>query len=229
MNNFKRFMYNYWKIILLVIVCLGFLSGVIYYYYFYDEKKEEVPNEEVLVSLPEEIVEEPEEEPINYLYVDIKGEVVSPGIYKMEEGQRVIDAINIAGGLTEYADTKVNNLSMKLFDEMVIIIYSKDEIINFTKTKENEKNEETSCMESEGISNDSCIKIDTEDASKTKVNINTGTKEEFQTISGIGETKAESIIAYRESLGNFSSLEDIKNVPGIGDALYEKIKDFLTM
>ena len=139
-------------------------------------------------------------------YVDIKGEVKDPGVYKLKEGSRVIDAINASGGLKENANTYSVNLSKKITDEMVIIVPSNSENTN--------------------VSNNT-ITQNTKNSSL--VNINTATTKELLSITGIGESKASNIVKYREENGNFSSIEDIKNVSGIGDSLFEKIKKYITV
>lgn len=160
--------------------------------------------------------------------VDIKGEVLTPGIYSLDSNKRVIDVIEMSGGLTENADTSVINLSKKIKDEMVIIIYSKSEVKEFEKTKEIEFQIQEKCIQKDenSLKNDACISTD----SKTngKISINTGTKEELMTLSGIGESKAQDIIKYREENGPFKTIEDIKNVSGIGDSLFAKIKENIT-
>src|SRR5699024_3292386 len=93
----------------------------------------------------DEKIEEEEYEDI-YYQVDIKGEVNTPGIYTVKKDSRVIDVIRLAGDLTENADTSVLNLSKKVTDEMAIIIYSYDEVANFTLTKEKEKQEQEACL-----------------------------------------------------------------------------------
>ena len=135
-----------------------------------------------------------------------KGEVKDPGVYKLKEGSRVIDAINASGGLKENANTYSVNLSKKITDEMVIIVPSNSENTN--------------------ISNNT-ITQNTKNSSL--VNINTATTKELSSITGIGESKASNIVKYREENGNFSSIEDIKNVSGIGDSLFEKIKKYITV
>ena len=173
---------------------------------------------------------QPEKEIEEYM-VDIKGEVVIPGIYKLKKSSRVIDVIEKAGGLTQNADTTVINLSKKITDEMVIIIYSKQEVKNWIKTKEQEDYLEEKCKISEEgkVENDACLEDEKEETTfQAKVNINTATKEELMTLSGIGESKAEEIITYRKSTP-FKTIEDLKNVSGIGDATYEQIKNYITV
>ena len=169
---------------------------------------------------------------ISYYAVEIKGEVKKPGVYSIEKGKRVIDVVKKAGGLTKKANTKANNLSLKVKDEMVITIYNDEEIMDYEKTKEEEKIINEKCN-SDIVRNDSCTDIESDFSSNDNnnenklISINTASKEELMTISGIGESKAIAIIKYREE-NKFEKIEDIKNVSGIGDALYEKIKDFIT-
>lgn len=222
------FHYRYRKQIILgislIIVLATTISSIIYFY----EPKKEKKIEKVAV---EKIKKETKKEDTEKLYmVDIKGEVISPGIYELPSTSRVIDVINKAGGLTDIADTSVINLSKKIEDEMVIIIYSEYEVNNWLKTKQEEDYLQEKCQNSEDskIENDACINDDVIENNETIININTATKEELMTLSGIGETKALAIISYREKTP-FTSIEDIKNVSGIGDSTYNEIKDHITV
>ena len=167
-----------------------------------------------------------------YFKVDIKGQVNNPGIYSLKEGSRVIDVIEASGGLTENANTTVINLSKKIEDEMVIIIYSNEEVNNFAKTKEVEKQVIENCIKKDenSLQNDACINQSNEQSNTDNnlININTATQEELMTLSGIGESKAKDIITYRTE-NAFTSIEDIKNVPGIGESLFAKIKENITV
>lgn len=174
------------------------------------------------------------EDAIKYITVDIKGEVKSPGVYKIEEGKRVVDAINASGGLTKKAVTKYINLSKVLKDEDVIIINNISELKkiedkkNIEEIKINNKSN-ISVKESDVITNDKSDIVKESDSNKnTIVNINTCTLEELLSINGIGESKAKSIMEYRENVGLFTSKEDIMKVSGIGNSLYDKIKDYIT-
>ena len=178
--------------------------------------------------------------------VDIKGQVVNPGVYELEENSRVIDVINLAGGLTDIANTSLINLSKKIEDSMVIIIYSNDEVLN-SNVKEIEtvfKIVEKECV-CPNIKNDSCINTELDDSSNTNndtnndtnnteiennkiININTASKEELMELPSIGEAKAEAIIEYRKD-NKFTTIEDIKNVSGIGESLFEKIKEYISV
>ena len=222
------FHYRYRKQIILgislIIVLATTISSIIYFY----EPKKEKKIEKVAV---EKIKKETKKEDTEKLYmVDIKGEVISPGIYELPSTSRVIDVINKAGGLTDIADTSVINLSKKIEDEMVIIIYSEYEVNNWLKTKQEEEYLQEKCQNSEEskIENDACISDNAIENNETLININTATKEELMTLSGIGETKALAIISYREKTP-FTSIKDIKNVSGIGDSTYNEIKDYITV
>lgn len=213
-------------IAIVLMIVLG-LSGTIYFYEpkkkktISSIKKEEIKEEEKEVKEPKEIE----------FMVDVKGEVITPGIYNLSSTSRIIDAINKAGGLTDDADTTVINLSKKIEDEMVIIIYSKDEVKNWLETKEEEAYLQEKCLEPrEGqAENNACIEDTKEQVEQTgQININTATKEELMTLNGIGEAKADAIISYREQTP-FTKIEDIKNVSGIGDSIYEEIKDKITV
>jgi len=173
------------------------------------------------------------EETKNITYnVDIKGAVKNPGVYKIPSDLTVNDAIILAGGLTKEADTSVTNLAKKVTDEMVIIIYTKNEVKNSNIVDTVIKVVEKECI-CPNIQNDGCLNTEIKDnisnnENNSLVNINTASVEELQIISGIGESKAKSIVEYRKNNGLFKSIEDIKNVEGIGDKLYETIKVYIT-
>ena len=136
------------------------------------------------------------------IMVDICGEVVNPMVVSLEEGSRVEDAIKAAGGVTDNADLTQINRAAFLVDGDKIIIPS----INFE----------------DGSSSDG---VSTNSISDGKININTAGSEELQNLDGVGPVTAEKIIEYRESNGMFKTIEDIKNVSGIGDKTFEKFKD----
>lgn len=180
------------------------------------------------------------------VFVDIKGAIVRPGVYELEKEKRVIDVVSMAGGLSDEADTTLINLAKKIEDEMVVIIYTKEQITEAKKKDLLSTTIKDSCV-CPKIENDACLnnnnssnkssssskstnKSSKETATSTdKININTASLDELQKISGIGESKAQAIIKYREENGNFNKIDDIMNVSGIGDALYEKIKDNITV
>ena len=144
----------------------------------------------------------------------------------------MIDVINVAGGLTNDADTSVINLAKKITDEMVIIIYTKEEVKKSNIVDTVIKIVEKECV-CPNIQNDGCLNNEINDTITNNddvklVNINTATIEELKTINGIGDSKAKNIIEYRNENGNFKSIDDLKNVDGIGDTLYETIKIYIT-
>ena len=177
---------------------------------------------------------------VDKIKVDIKGYIKTPGVYEMDSNSRVIDVINKAGGLKEEANTEYINLSKKIVDEMIIIIYSNNDIEKFKETEKEiiyieyecvcPYNKNDACINEEDIVNTNGVKTNKKEETSTEikdelVSINTGTLDELMTLSGIGESKAQAIIEYREKNGKFEKLEDIMNVSGIGESAYSKIKD----
>ena len=135
------------------------------------------------------------------IFVDVKGAVKHPGVFETTKDKRVKDLIEEAGGLLDDADTSTLNLSQKVKDQMVIYVL-----------KHGEKPKQISDSGSSSSNTD-------------VININTANKEQLMKISGVGKTKAEAIISYREKNGDFKKKEDITKVRGIGKATFEKIKD----
>jgi competence protein ComEA len=149
------------------------------------------------------------------MYVDVKGAVKRPGIYKVEEGDRIIDAIGLAGGLSEKADEKQLNFAQKLHDEMVVYVPQKGEEIGelpFASHQAGANANQAGALQGSG-----------------KVNINNANADELQTLPGIGPAKAQAIIDYRQQQGPFRQVEDLKNVSGIGDKTFEKLKESVTV
>ncbi|MCY7784006.1 MULTISPECIES: helix-hairpin-helix domain-containing protein [unclassified Bacillus (in: firmicutes)] len=143
------------------------------------------------------------------IVIDIKGAVKHPGVYEMRTGDRVSQAIEKAGGTSEQADDMQVNLAELLQDGTVVYIPK--------------KGEESAVSQGTG----GAVKSD--GGKGSLVNINTATLEELQGISGVGPSKAEAIIAYREENGRFQTIEDITKVSGIGEKSFEKIKSSITV
>lgn len=164
------------------------------------------------------------------VYVDIKGAVKKPGVYKINSDKKIIDVITIAGGLMENANTDNINLSKKVTDEMVIIIYTDEEVKNSNIVDTVIKVIDKECV-CPNIQNDGCINTEINDSITNVnniININTATLEELMSINGLGGAKAKAIIKYREENGYFKIIDDLLNVSGIGEALFEKIKEYIT-
>lgn len=199
-----------------IVVAVLTLVVVAIYLVITQKSSNVVVAEEVDSKVKEEIKDTSES-----VYVDIKGSVKKPGVYKVDKTSIVNDVIKLAGGFTKNAYTKNINLSKHVSDEMVIYVFNKKD---FTTTTE--KNE-VSCS-TEVINYDNCITTTKEATKSNIVNINTASKEELMSISGIGASKADLIIAYRLE-HKFSKIEDIMNVSGIGESLFEKIKKYITV
>ena len=146
--------------------------------------------------------------------VEIKGEVKKPDVYYLDEGSIVKDIIQQAGGLTEKADITAVNQAKKLVNNECIVINNKDQVNANVISKDINKEVSVSAVASEADS---------------VININTASKDELDKIPGIGAVTAEKIIEYREKNNGFKNIEDIKKVDRIGDKLFEKIKDKISV
>lgn len=148
-----------------------------------------------------------EEESAASIYVHVTGAVVNPGMYELSQGSRVQDAITAAGGFSEDAFDQSINLARELTDgEQIVVGSTADQ--STTTTESGTQSAATATGE---------------------VNINLADAETLMTLDGIGEATAAKIIAYRDANGSFATIEEIKEVPGIGDKKYEAIKDSITV
>ncbi len=217
-NKFNNF--DYKKLIIPTIILLIYVAGFTYLYNLIDYKK--IDNKKEALKIEEETIKS------SQIYVDVKGYVNKPGVYKLDSNSRVIDAIKTSGGLKKDANTRFINLSKVLNDGDVIVIYSNSEIKK--AKKQDVIYVETPCV-CEEVKNDACYKDNSlNETNKTnKININNASLEELKTLSGIGEAKAKSIIEYRTKNGNFKSIEDLLNVSGISETIYAKIKENITV
>ena len=212
-------LFNIRNIILIILALFCILSS----FYLYGRNKSKVFKDEYMKNIfveendtEEEVIEEDSIETFgenvvnnttNKIIVEIKGEVKNPDVYEIDDGSIIRDLINMAGGLTEEANIDGINRAEKLRANQLIVIPDKDSVNNTI----------VSSGGSTGVSSDGVI------------NINTATLSELQNINGIGEVKAQSIIDYREKNGGFKSIEEIKNVDGIGSKTFEKIKDQISI
>ena len=147
------------------------------------------------------------------VYVYICGEVIKPGVYELSGDSRIYEAVDAAGGFTENAARECVNLASKVSDGMQITIYNREEAASLLA-------DSAPVGENAGKSGTSGSGL---------VNLNTATKEELMTLKGIGESKAEDIIRYREKSGGFKKIEDIMKISGIKEAGFQKIKDSITV
>jgi len=189
------------------------ISGLLFYFYFSNSDSSH-PQEELIETIQpiEEInlIESAEEAVQQQVFVDIKGAVMYPGVYELQSDQRIIDAVQLAGGYMENADTQYVNHAQKVQDEMVIYIPIKGEQLGDVSTN--------------------LLMLPTESQNKEqKININIADVETLTTLPGIGPSKAQSILSYREENGRFQTIDDLRNVSGIGDKTFEKLKDSITV
>lgn len=210
------------KIPFLIVIVFLCITNSITGYFLLTKKAECVCEECPQIPNTEEVVEQTK------LKVDIKGYVKKPGVYEVEEGTIVNDLIKKAGGLKSNATTDNINLSKTLQNEDVVVISSKSELKKQTSTTTST----TTSVVSPSILVESTkteeTKVETSKEPNQKINLNTASKEELMTLSGIGEAKALSIIEYRTKTP-FKDITEIMNISGIGESIYEKIKDFITV
>lgn len=208
-----------------LIIILLVISNIVTYCYYGKKEK-------TTVECSQSNIVVPDSENVNIM-VDIKGEVKKPGLYQIALGSNLNDLIKLAGGLTKNGTTSNINLARKLTDQSVIVIKSKKQSsskiveipcvcpeVEITKCDSSIIEISTS-EKLEGEKNKTVTEID----ANKKVSINRASKEELMTLSGIGESKADAIIAYRNQNGLFTKLEDLINVSGISENIFNKIKD----
>ena len=176
------------------------------------EQSSQMAEDEASLLTGDQVLEDvPDSDAVNEeqtVIVDVKGEVQKPGVYEMKNGERFHHVIEKAGGLTKAADAVQINLAAMLEDGMVVYI-----------PKLGETAEDNILLPAAaGV-----------DAGEQKVNLNKATAEELQTLTGIGPAKAEAILSYREEAGGFKTIEDLKDVTGIGEKSFEKLKDSITV
>ena len=156
--------------------------------------------------------QEPEQE-TDAIFVYVCGQVAAPGIYELSAGARVYQAIERAGGTLEGASPESLNLAQQAEDGQKIYVPSKEEAEAGTFPQDSSREAASPSQEQGG----------------GKVNLNTAGLEELMTLTGIGQTRAEAIITYREEEGAFQAPEDIMKVDGIKEGIYEKLKDEITV
>lgn len=197
----------------LILILIGIILAVLLFYFMKGEEDEYVLDINEIYEAEGE-GEKVEESKINMIKIHIIGEVKNTGIIEIEEGSRIADAIEKAGGITKEADVSKVNLAYVLQDGQKVYIPSIYD-------------EETECIEE--VAGDNVIIEDEVNGKNVKVNINKATQTELETLPGIGPSTALKIINYREENGKFGSTKEIMNVSGIGEAKYEAIKDYISV
>lgn len=194
--------------VILVVVTTSFIKNKI------DEAKyDEVYNNLLVENIIIEDLSVEESEDENYIKVYVTGAVNIPGVIKLEERARIEDAINLAGGVREDANLEDVNLAYCLEDGQKLYIPNINEKeVEYIFTENGEK-------VVEGSTN----------SSNSKVNINTSGVEDLKSLPGVGDSLAQRIISYREENGKFKTIDDLKNVSGIGEKKFESMKDYVTV
>lgn len=189
------------KIIVYILIGIAVvIGGIKLIDIYYQNNNEEITIQNVLTT-----EDEPEKIENETIKVYVTGEVKNQGVIELEQGSRIVDAIEKAGGQTEEANLKNVNLAYELEDGQKIYIPNKSE-------------ENTNEITDDGVTGIDSKENDT-------ININKADEKELQELNGIGESLASSIIKYREDNGKFKNIEDLKNVPGIGESKFSNIKE----
>ena len=216
----------------IIIILIGIILIIAFLYYTYAKDENMLLSEELEVTNTTESTEESEniaEEKQETIVVHVSGAVNKEGIIELEENSRISDAIDKAEGLKENADTKNINLAFKLEDGMKIYIPTTEETAE-EMAQEGKDDKTQNYITSSGgvVQGEKDSTTTTSGEQKTgKININTATQTELETLPGIGPSTSLKIVNYREENGDFQSIEQIKEVSGIGDAKYENIKDLI--
>ncbi|MDQ0218235.1 hypothetical protein ELQ35_00605 [Peribacillus cavernae] len=214
------------KLVLLPLILILSIAG----YYFYQQSLDNGKNEsdkyfdeegpaayaaeENDFEAKGETAQETTKKPL-VVKVDIKGAVKMPGVFTAKEGDRVIDLITRAGNFTANADKDKVNLAQLVEDQMVIYVP--------------EVGEETGMPIAEIPAAGAAVTNGSASGAGEKVNLNTAVQADLETLPGIGPSKATAILEYREKSGPFKTIEDMKNITGIGDKTFEKLKDSISV
>lgn len=210
--QYQNYLRKYWLWIAGGILFIIISLGVQYHkvtqsqLYFIEETSEENLTS-VDIPQSEELI----------IYIDIKGAVNRPGLYQLSEGSRMVDAIEAAGGLTIEADDRTINLAEKLLDQQKIIVYTESEMAEQLMQEDRDNLLERDVYPS-----------NPSDATQ-KININIATIDELQALPNIGPKKAQAIIEYRQTNGSFQTIDQIKEIKGIGEKTYEELAHLISV
>lgn len=221
--------------IILIVICIILLGAILYYVYGKEtpsiNKNEILPYENITdddMSEEKNVQNEKiDEAKIDNIIIYITGGVKKEGVYELPDGSRISDAIEQAEGLKANADTSSINLAYKLEDGMKIKIPLQGEkVVNSNINSTNVYMTQSSGLDTE---NSNVNLSGSVQKKQQKININKATQEELETLSGIGPSIANKIVQYRKENGSFKSVEDVKNVSGIGDNKFNEIKDSIVV
>lgn len=209
------------KIIIAVgAIIIAITVGIYFYKTTKDNSEIEITEDNLTTNTAVENSNETVEEN-NTIVVHITGEVNYPGVVVLKEGARVVDAIEAGGGETDKADLSSLNLAYMLSDGEKIYVPNKEET-----SQENQEREYITSAKADSEQSENGAKST---GTNFKININTAKQEELTQITGVGESTAKKIIEYRTQNGKFKSIEDIKNIPGIGDSKFNAMKEEITV
>ena len=187
------------------------IGAAVLFFWFYGTEDSDITADGNSSDIGNEIISEEEADySHSIMYVDISGEVITPGVYKVNDGTRLFQVIEMAGGLTENADVNSLNRAEIVYDGQKIIVSSGN------GGGLNSISEDTAGNANKGITNG-------------KVNLNLADSATLQTIPGIGPSKSERILDYRNTNGRFKTIEDIMNITGIGEKTFESIRAYITV
>ncbi|WP_144549883.1 helix-hairpin-helix domain-containing protein [Peribacillus simplex] len=200
----------------IITVAVAFVAAGIYF--FLQQVEDPADTEDIfsITTKESEHKQSDDETPAEpeIIKVDVKGAVKSPGIFTAQAGDRVIDLISAAGSFTDKADKDKVNFAQIVEDQMVIYV---PEIGEEDEGK------------LENIQVGSTVDVVSGGTSGGLVNLNKATQEDLETLTGIGPSKANAILEYRETVGKFKEVDDLKKVTGIGDKTFERLRDSISV
>ena len=240
MNIFEDDRIKFFMLCIIIVLQVITVSTIILCSDCFNNVNEQESNSEIAIVEKNEEKESVTVDFLSNVRVDVKGAVKKSGVYELDSNSRVIDAINLAGGLKSNASTKYLNLSKKITDEMVIYVYTNNQVKSMGIKEEIKEECKCPTIDTSICAGSNIIVSDKDDSTiiegnttnqenSNKVSLNKASKDELMTLSGVGESKALAIIEYRDNNGGFKVLEEVMNVSGIGEALYNKIKDYITL
>lgn len=204
--DYRELLKKYKQYLIVGMILVLSISGSIFFMIVNSKQKQVEDPDEALIMNSTSVSQSLESESISQqIYVDIKGAVEKPGMYEGRANMRVWDAVMLAGGVNEEADTKQVNFSERIIDQMVIYVPKFGEELQVENKNGDAK---------ENPSKDT-----------SKVDLNQADESELQTLPSIGQKKAQEIIRYREEKGGFKTIDELKNISGFGEKTFEKLKE----